>query len=95
LKWAGIGNILILHKWLQTPVISSGLGNSFFFMSCCSKEISELVCSCGRGITFHVVRDDDMCSNKFLQLAVNVCVDVMLYCNELVLNCAVNVEKYL
>lgn len=65
-------------------------------MSCCSKEISELVCSCfSRGITVHVVRDDDMCSNKFLQLAVNVCVDVMLYCNELVLSCAVDVEEHL
>jgi len=69
---------------------------SFFFMPCCSKEISELVCSCcGGGITFHVVRDDDMCSNKFLQLAVSVCVDVMLYCNELVLKCAVNAEEHL
>jgi hypothetical protein len=36
-----------------------------------------------------------MCSNKFLQLAVNVCVDVMLYCNELVLSCAVDVEEHL
>lgn len=77
-------------------VIISRLGKSFFFMSCCSKEISELVCSwCGRRITFHVVRDDDMCSNKFLQLAVNVCVDVMLYCNELVLSYAVDVEEHL
>jgi hypothetical protein len=36
-----------------------------------------------------------MCSNKFLQLAVNVCVDVMLYCNELVLSYAVDVEEHL
>jgi hypothetical protein len=35
------------------------------------------------------------CSNKFLQLVVNICVDVMLYCNELVQNCAVDVEKHL
>jgi hypothetical protein len=54
------------------------------------------MCSCcGGGITFHVVRDDDMCRNKFHQLAVNVCVDVMLYCNELVLSCAVDVEEHL
>jgi len=65
-------------------------------MSCCSKEISELVRSCcGGGITFRVVRDDDMCSNKFLQLAVNVCVDVVHYCNEFVLSCAVAVEEHL
>ena len=96
MKWAGIDNVLILHKWPQTAAISSRLGKSFFFMSCGSKEISDMVCCCGGGgITSHVVRDDDVYSNKFLQLVVNVCVDVLLYCNIPVLNCAVVVEEHL
>jgi len=28
-------------------------------------------------------------------MTVNVCVDVLLYCNELVLKCAVNAEEHL
>lgn len=96
MKWAGIDNVLILHKWPQTLACISRLEKSFFFLSSYSKEISELVCCCsGGGITSHVVRDDDVYSNKFLQLVVNVCVDVMLYCNELVLNCAMVVEEHL